>query len=125
MEKLTQTEERIMQILWDLGDCVVRDVIDRLPPPPAPYSTISSVIRILEKKGFVGHKAFGRTYQYFPLVTKEEYRKFFFRGMMSNYFDGSYKQFVSYLLTEESINKEELTDLLNLIDDEENKNSKS
>lgn len=121
MEALTQTEERIMQVIWDLQNCLVKDIIEQLPPPPPPYSTISSVVRILEQKGFVDHKAFGRTHQYFPIISKEAYRKFSFRKMMSGYFDGSYQQVVSYLVQEEEVDKEELQQLLDLIDEDENK----
>ncbi|MEM7372835.1 MAG: BlaI/MecI/CopY family transcriptional regulator [Bacteroidota bacterium] len=126
MDSLTPTEEKIMQVIWDLEQCVVKEIIDQLLPPPPPYSTISSVVRILEKKGFVGHKAYGRTYQYYPLISKETYRKFSFRKMMSAYFDGSYQQMVSFLVKEESIDKEEFQHLLDLIDeDEHRKNSPS
>lgn len=120
MESLTQTEEKIMQVIWELGPCMVREVIDLLPPPPPPYSTVSSVVRILEKKGFVGHKAYGRTHQYFPIISKDEYRKFSFRKMMSGYFDGSYQNVVSYLVQEEKIDKDELQQLLDLIEEDEN-----
>ena len=80
MEELTKTEERIMQVLWKLKKAFVKDIIDALPDDPKPpYNTISSVVRLLEKKGYVGYKAYGKTYEYFPLISKLEYRKAFFK----------------------------------------------
>jgi len=81
MEELTKTEERVMQILWKLKTGFVKDIIDALPDDPKPpYNTISSVVRLLEKKGYVGYKAYGKTYEYFPLISKSDYRKAFFGG---------------------------------------------
>jgi predicted transcriptional regulator len=71
MKELTRAEEEIMQVLWEIEKGFVRDVIDRLPDPKPAYTTVSTIIRILEKKGFVGHKAFGKTHRYFPLVEKK------------------------------------------------------
>jgi predicted transcriptional regulator len=70
---LTKAEEEVMGIIWSLDRCLVRDIIDKLGDPDMPHSTISSVVRILEKKGFVNHKAYGKTHEYFPIVTKEDY----------------------------------------------------
>jgi len=119
MEALTATEARIMQVIWDLGPCLVRAIIDKLPPPEPKYTTVSSVVRILEKKGFVGHKAYGRTYEYFPLITKAEYRKSQFRDLIQDYFDGSYRHAVSFMVQEESLSKNDLKDLLDMIDAED------
>ena len=119
METLTPTEERIMQIIWKLGKCLVRDVMAQLPEPDPRYSTVSSVVRILEKKGFVGHKAYGRTYEYFPLISLEAYRKFSFGRLLSDYFDDSYEQVVSFLVKEESLSKSEINELLEAIDQDE------
>ena len=100
MKLLTKTEEQVMQILWRLKKGLVRDVIAQLDPEPK-YTTISSVIRILEEKGYVGHKAYGRTYEYFPLITKAQYRKETFRRMLTDYFEGSYENVVSFMVKEE------------------------
>ena len=76
MEELTKTEERVMQVIWRLKKCFVKDIIDELPDDPKPpYNTISSVVRLLEKKGYVGYKAYGKTYEYFALISKSAYRK--------------------------------------------------
>ena len=87
MEELTKTEERVMQVLWKLKQCFVKDIIDALPDDPKPpYNTISSVVRLLEKKGYVGYKAYGKTYEYFPQISKTEYRKIFFKKMVCGIF---------------------------------------
>lgn len=108
-----------MQIIWDLNRCLVRDIRERLPPPTPPYTTVSSVVRLLEQKGFVDHKAYGRTHEYFPKISKADYRKAKFHRMMSDYFGGSYENVVSFLVKEESLSKEDMQDLLDAIDREE------
>ncbi len=107
METLTKKEEEIMQILWKLKRGVVHDIIDKLPEPKPPYNTISSIVRILESKGFVSYKAYGRTHEYFPVISKSDYRKFTFKQMISNYFDGSYEQVVSFIVSEKENNLSE------------------
>ena len=81
MENLTAREEEVMQVLWDLDRALVRDIIDKLPNSNQPYTTVSSIVRILEKKGFVGHKPYGKTHEYFPLISKAEYRRRKFKGL--------------------------------------------
>ncbi|MDW7692364.1 BlaI/MecI/CopY family transcriptional regulator [Flammeovirgaceae bacterium SG7u.111] len=106
METLTKKEEEIMNIIWQLENAMVRDVIKQLPEPHPPNSTVSSVVRILEKKGFVGHKAYGKTHEYYPLISKSAYRKASFKSLMEKYFSGSYKQLVSFMVQEELTEKE-------------------
>lgn len=101
METLTKKEEQIMQILWNLKKGFVNDIIDELPEPKPPYNTVSSIVRILESKGFVDYKAYGKSHQYFPIITKAAYRKFAFKQMISSYFDGSYEKVVSFLVSDE------------------------
>ncbi len=121
MNKLTKTEEEIMQMFWDNGPSIVSAIIDKMPEPKPPHSTISSIVRILERKGFLKHKAYGRTYEYYPVVEKEDYSKRTIKEMISNYFDGSPKALVSFLVKNEEVNVGELTELLS---DLENKNNK-
>lgn len=118
MKKLTNTEEQIMQMFWDNGPSIVSKIIEKMDSPKPPHSTISSIVRILEKKGFLGHKAYGRTYEYFPLIKKEEYSKITLKEMVTNYFNNSPKDLVSFLVKEEGVNVEELTDLLKKLDKE-------
>src|SRR5215216_3620495 len=113
---LTKAEEEVMHIIWQLDRCVVRDIIDKLGDPDMPHSTISSVVRILEKKGFVDHKAYGKTHEYFPVITKEEYAQHGVKSLMEKYFGGSPKKLVSFLVQSEDINLKELNDILKTID---------
>ncbi len=101
METLTKKEEQIMQILWKLKRGFVNDIIDELPEPKPPYNTISSIVRILESKGFVDYKAYGKSHQYFPIITKSAYRKHAFKQLISSYFDGSYEKVVSFMVSDE------------------------
>lgn len=116
---LTKAEEEIMQIIWQLGPCLVRDVIDNLGDPEIPHSTVSSVVRILEKKGFVDHKAYGKTYEYSPLVTKEEYAQSGVKNLVEKYFGGSPRKLVSFLVQSENMNMKELSELMKLLDKKE------
>jgi BlaI family penicillinase repressor len=115
MEELTKTEERIMHVLWKLKKAFVKDVIDQLPDAPKPpYNTISSVVRILERKGYVGFKAYGKTYEYFPLISKMEYRAASFRRLLTQYFDNSPTALVSFMV-EETLSQREKQQLLDLL----------
>lgn len=115
MQKLTKAEEDIMQLLWEVERGTVSDLLERCPEPKPPHSTISSVVRILEKKGFVGHKAYGKTHEYFPLIDKEAYGKRSLTDVLRNYFDGSVSRLVSHLAEEEKLSKHELDELLRLL----------
>ncbi|MDF7822291.1 BlaI/MecI/CopY family transcriptional regulator [Runella sp. MFBS21] len=119
MEELTRTEERIMQIIWDLERCFVKDIIERLDDEPKPpYNTISSVVRILEKKGYVGFKAYGKTYEYFPLVSKEEYGKLTFQKVLANYFDNSPASLLSFMVNDHKLDAAELEKLRQFINNQ-------
>lgn len=113
---LTKAEEEVMHIIWRLERCLVRDVIDQLGDPDMPHSTISSVVRILEKKGFVDHKAYGKTYEYFPIVTRDEYAGHGVKSMVEKYFGGSPRQLVSYLVQSRDMDLNELKDLMKTLD---------
>ena len=116
MHKLTKAEEEIMQIIWRLGRCIVSDIIKELSPSKPPHSSISSIVRILEKKGFVDHKAYGRTYEYFPIVSKQEYSKRSVSKLLQDYFEGSPDQLVSFLVKENDLSVNDLTELINQIE---------
>lgn len=111
MKSLTKAEEQIMHIIWQKGRCLVRDIVEALETP-VPQTTVSSVVRILERKGFVAHKAYGKTYEYFPIVTKEDFTKSSIKSWINNYFDGSPKQLVSFLVTENELGLAELNALM-------------
>ncbi len=112
MSELTKVEEQIMKIIWEMRGGFVKEFIEKLPEPKPPYNTISSVVRILEKKGFVNHKAYGRTHQYFPIITENEYRKFITTSLLRKYFSGSPKQLVSFFAKEEKIDANELSEII-------------
>lgn len=114
MIRLTKAEEEIMQLFWTHGPSTVSQLIENMGTPKPPHSTISTFVRILEKKGFVDHKAFGRTYEYFPIIEKADYSKFSIRKLVGSYFDGSLNSLVSFLVKEESLS---LKDLSMIIDD--------
>ena len=105
-----------MQYIWDLESCTVSQIIDKLAEPKPPHSTISSIVRILEKKGFVDHVAYGRTHVYRPVVIRKDYKRNSLRALVRNYFDGSVENLVSFLVREEEIG---LEDLQMLMDQEE------
>lgn len=111
MKRLTKAEEEIMQMFWDYGPNTVSALIERMDPPNPPHSSISSIVRILEKKEFVGHKAYGRTYEYFPIIEKESYSKFSLKRLVSNYFEGSMSELVSFLVKEDDISVDDLKEL--------------
>ncbi len=116
MDKLTNKEEEIMRVLWDLKKAFVKEVLAELPEPKPHYNTISTIIRNLEEKGYIRHEAFGKTHRYQPAVTREEYRKSFMQKTISNYFENSYKNVVSFLAKEEKISVNELKEIIDLIE---------
>lgn len=118
MKLLTKAEEEIMQIIWQKERCLVSDILKELGDPKPPHSTISSIVRILEKKGFVNHKAYGRTHEYFPIISKTDYSKQSLKKLVSNYFGGSMNELVSFLVKEEDLDVKELTDIIDKLEEE-------
>ncbi len=115
---LTRAEEEVMQILWKIERGVVHDLLEKFSDPKPAYNTVSTIIRILEQKGFVGHKAYGRTHEYFPLISKKDYTKSSFTGFMNNYFGNSYKSLASFFANEGELSVKELEDIRNTISEE-------
>lgn len=109
---LTKAEEEIMKHIWQLGRGTVSNIIEEMKKPETPHSSVSTIVRILERKGFVDHKAYGRTYEYFPLVSKEEYSRRTLLSLLKDYFDGSTPQLVSFLVDEEKTSISELQELI-------------
>ena len=112
MKELTKAEEQIMQELWVLEKAFVKDIIDRLPDPKPAYNTVSTIIRILEKKGFVDHFAYGKTHQYFPVVSKNDYTKSYFKNFLSGYFSNSFQEMVSFFAKEDKMSLSDLEDIV-------------
>jgi BlaI family transcriptional regulator, penicillinase repressor len=100
MKELTKAEDQIMQILWALKKGFVKDIVEEMPEPKPAYNTVSTIVRILEKKGFIGYKAYGKTHEYFPLITKEKYTRFYLNNLVKGYFNGSVQSLVSFFAKE-------------------------
>ncbi len=115
MKKLTQKEEELMKILWRLKRAFVKDIIACYPAPRPHYNTISSLVRLLQEKGVIGFKAYGNTYEYFPLIQKEEYRKNFMSQVLKDYFDNSCQSAVAFFVKEKGLKPEELEEMIKLI----------
>jgi len=118
MKELTKAEEQVMQRLWDLGKSNVKNIIKKLPEPKPAYNTISTIVRILENKGFVDHQKEGKGYVYFPLVSKETYKKKFMKRVISHYFQGSFKEMVSFFAKEGKMDIIEFEELMNDVKNE-------
>jgi BlaI family penicillinase repressor len=110
--QLTKAEEQVMQILWDLENGLVKDIRESFPEPKPARNTVSTVVRILEKKGFVGHKAYGNVYLYHPLVSRSEYSKSQLFGLMEGYFNNSFPAMASFFAREKDLTMKELEELL-------------
>ncbi|MEX0316001.1 MAG: BlaI/MecI/CopY family transcriptional regulator [Allomuricauda sp.] len=116
MQKLTNKEEEVMKILWRLKKAFVKEVMAEMEGSKPHYNTLSTIVRNLEDKKYVSHEAFGNTHRYFPLVTKEAYRKKFINSTIADYYDNSYKSLVSFFAKEEKISVEELKEIIELIE---------
>ena len=120
MQKLAKREEQIMQVLWTLEKAFVKEIVEALPEPRPHYNSVSTMVRILEEKGFIGHTAFGKTHQYYPLISKDTYQQTAVGDVLSKYFDNSYSKMVTYFAQAEKISEDDLEEILKMI-----KNQKS
>ena len=123
MKELTKAEEQIMKILWKLEKAFVKEIVDLMPDPKPAYNTVSTIIRILETKEFVGHEEFGKSHRYFPKVNKKEYSKFRMNDMVDGYFGSSAKQLVSFFASNNKINVKEADELIKMLEDLKNQKS--
>ncbi|QKZ11198.1 BlaI/MecI/CopY family transcriptional regulator [Spirosoma sp. KUDC1026] len=121
LRELTKAEEEIMRVLWQLKKGFVKDVLAELPEPKPAYNTVSTIIRILEKKGMVGYTAYGKTHEYYPLITEEAYRRFQTEQLMSNYFDNSLKKLVSFFVQDKNISLNEADEIIRLLNQTKDK----
>lgn len=112
LKELTRAEDQVMQILWKLDKAFVKDIIEEMPEPKPAYNTVSTIIRILETKGFVDHKAYGKTHEYFPIISREKYTRFYLNNMIRGYFNGSFNNLVSFFAKENELNANDLEKLL-------------
>jgi len=116
MKELTKAEEQVMHFIWKLEKAFLKDIVDEFPEPKPAYTTISTVIRVLVKKKFVGYKAYGKTHEYFPVVTKDDYFRLHFKGVVKNFFSGSVSNFTSFFTNDENMNLTELEQIKKMIE---------
>ena len=115
LKELTKAEEQIMQALWDRDGGFVKEIIDMLPEPKPAYNTVSTIIRILETKGFVDHESFGKSHRYFPKIQKEEYKKLITGKLLQGYFENSARSMLSFFLEENKLDVKDMDEILKLI----------
>ena len=125
MKKLTKAEEQIMQVLWELEKGFVNDIVNQLSEPKPAYNTVSTIVRILEQKGFIAHKAYGRTHEYYPLINKEEYSREYLDNFTQNYFSNSYKALASFFANTENLSIRELEEIKVLVEEQIKNHNKS
>ena len=118
MKEFTRAEEKIMQILWKLEKGFVKDIIERLPNPKPAYNTVSTFVRVLEKKGFVSYTAYGKTHEYFPIISRNEYKKNFLKSFIKRYFSNSFQEMVSFFTSDRDIDLKELEEMRELLSEE-------
>ena len=116
MKELTKAEEQVMQVLWKIGQGFAADLIANFPEPKPAYNTVLTIVRILEKKGFVSHETFGKANRYYPLVSKERYSEEFMQHFVRNYFDNSFKSMVSFFAQNKDLSMEDLDEIRRMID---------
>lgn len=107
-----------MRILWQLERGFVKDILEQFPEPKPAYNTVSTIVRILERKGFVDHKAYGKTHEYYPIISQDEYKEQFLSSFVRNYFEDSYQELVSFFTKDRNMSAPELEEILKLIEEE-------
>lgn len=121
MEKLSQQEEEVMQVVWKISRGFIKDFLDELAEPRPPYTTLASTVKNLEKKGFLKSEKLANSYRYSPLIKAEDYKRKFMKGFVSDYFENSYKELVEFFAKEEKISADDLKDIINLIEKQNKK----
>ncbi|MBI9033815.1 MAG: BlaI/MecI/CopY family transcriptional regulator [Bacteroidales bacterium] len=116
MKELTKAEEQIMQYVWKLEKAFLKDIVEQFPEPKPAYTTISTVIRVLVKKGFIGHKTYGKVNEYYPIVGKKEYTRVFMGNLIKNFFNNSSQKFISFFTSNDKLSMSDLEELRNMID---------
>lgn len=115
MVKLAKREEQIMQVYWDLEKAFIKEIIPHLPDPKPHYNSVATMVKILEDKGFLGHEAFGNVYQYYPVISREEYQQHAMKDIVSQYFDNSYPRMLAFFAKQQKLSDSELTEIIKLI----------
>ncbi len=123
MKQLTKAEEQIMQILWTLKEGIVKEVVEEFDEPKPAYTTVATVLKVLEKKGFVAHKSIGNTHLFFPAISKKEYTKFQLGSLLKDYFNGSFPKMATFFAKENNLSIGELEEMLKITETELNKDN--
>lgn len=116
MEKLSVQEEEAMQTIWQNGEGFIKDLLEKMPEPKPPYTTLASTVKNLERKGFVAGQKLGNSFKYKPLIKEEDYKKRFMSGFVNNYFKNSYKELVTFFAQDKKISADELQEIIKLIE---------
>lgn len=116
MEKLTMQEEEVMIFIWELKNCFIKEIVAKFKRPFPPYTTVASIVKNLERKGYVTPKRTGNTYQYTPAIKESEYKRYFMSGVVRNYFENSYKEMVSFFAKDQKISAHELKEIIDMIE---------
>lgn len=117
IKELTKAELQVMQILWDIGKGFVNDIVERIPDPKPAYNTVSTIVRILEKKNFVSYRPYGKSHEYYPLVSRTAYTDSFMNSVLNNFFDNSVSEMVSFFSKREKITMNEMDDIIRLLNE--------
>lgn len=118
MRELTRAEEEVMQVLWKIKKGFVKDILEHFDDPKPAYNTVSTIVRILQDKGFVDHKAYGRTHEYYPVVSKDDYSKSHLNTFVNDYFSNSFGKMVSFFAKEKGMTVKEMEDIMKIMEDE-------
>ena len=124
MFTLTKAEERIMQILWKIEKGFINDILEHFPEPKPPYNSVSTIVRVLVKKEIVGFKAYGKTYEYYPLISKEDYRNGQLNRLTKNYFGNSLKQVVNFFSENKNLDIKEVDEVMKMLEEIKNEKGK-
>jgi BlaI family transcriptional regulator, penicillinase repressor len=123
MKQLTKAEEQVMQFLWSLKEAVVKDIVDRFDEPKPAYTTVATVLKVLEKKGFADHRTIGNTHLFFPVISRKEYARLQFRSLLEDYFQGSFPKLATFFAHENNLSMSELEEMLRMTEAELNKDN--
>ena len=115
MVKLANREEQIMQVFWELNEAFIKEVIPHLPDPKPHYNSVATIVKILEEKGFLGHDTIGNLYQYYPLISKDDYQKHAMKDIVKKYFDDSYPRMLAFFAKEQNLSDKELNEIFDMI----------
>lgn len=118
MKELTKAEEQVMQIIWEIKKGFIKDIADKFPEPKPANTTISTVVKILETKGFINHNVYGKIHEYYPAISKDEYTKAFMGNVVKNYFSNSYHKMVSFFARDKEVSIEDMEQMMNILKEE-------